>query len=172
MAGALVKIGEYTVSNGDGTAKITGINTDYNVYILYVKGLTPSSDDDICWRITKGGTIQTDSNYDNARHEMPTNSGSTFQDNEGDGIDRVQSANVESTGDGFFAKFHLFNFATTDSWTYGTFEHVVKVSTPQLFGGSGGFIHTVASASDGISFHFNGGATFTSGELHLYALNK
>ena len=40
MAGALVKIGEYTVSNGDGTAKITGINTDYNVYILYVKGLT------------------------------------------------------------------------------------------------------------------------------------
>ena len=55
---------------------------------------------------------------------------------------------------------------------FGTFEHVAYVSTPQVFGGAGAFSHTVASASDGLSFYFTNGANIASGELVLYGLKK
>ena len=54
-----------------------------------------------------------------------------------------------------------------------TFETVCSASTPSTFGGNGAFTHTVASASDGLSFFFTGGATFNNGaELVLYGLRK
>ena len=45
-------------------------------------------------------------------------------------------------------------------------------STPQLFGEAGGGVHKVASASDGISFFWESGATFSSGQMTLYGLKK
>ncbi len=168
--GSLIKIGTATASGSPSTLKITGIDTTYNVYMLVVKNLIPSSDDTIGWRVTKGGSIQSDSEYDNVRQDMPSAAG--FQDNEEENATGVTNATVESTGDGFFATFYLFNFPNASEYSYGTFEHVTWVTTPQLFGGAGGFSHTVASASDGLSFYFTGGATFSSGEIVLYGLNK
>ena len=170
MAGSLVKIGTVTASGSPSVLTITGIDSTYNVHVLHVKDLVPSSDDTIGWRITKSGTVQTDSEYDNARKDMPTNA--SFQDNEAQNASSVTNADIESTGSGFFATFHLFNFANASEHSFGTHEHVAWVSTPQAFGGAGGFAHTVESASDGISFYFTGGATFSSGELVLYGLKK
>jgi len=168
MAGSIVKIGTTTASGSPSVLTITGIDTTYNVYLLQVKDLVPSSDDYIAWRVTKSGTVQTDSEYDNARKDMPA--AANFQDNEAQNASHVNNAHIESTGSGWFATFHLFNFANSSEHSFGTHEHVAWVSTPQAFGGAGGFAHTVSSASDGISFYFTGGATFSSGELVLYGL--
>ena len=171
MAGSLIKIGNSVASGTPSVLTITGIDTTYDVYLVQVKGIIPSSDDTIAWRITKGGSIQTDSEYDNARKDMPTTA--SFQDNEAQNATSVTNAHIESTGNGFFATFYLFNFNNSSEYSYGTFEHVAWVSTPQAFGGAGGFVHTVASASDGLSFFFTGGATINNGaELVLYGLKK
>ena len=171
MAGSLIKINEQVASSTPSVLTVTGIDTTYNVYLVQVRGIVPSSDDTIAWRITKGGSIQTDSEYDNARKDMPTTA--SFQDNEAQNATSVTNADIESTGNGFFANFYLFNFANTGEFSFATFETASFVTTPQLFGGNGGFVHTVASASDGLSFFFTGGATIKNGaELVLYGLKK
>tara|TARA_R110002020_G_scaffold46300_1_gene131822 strand:- start:150 stop:665 length:516 start_codon:yes stop_codon:yes gene_type:complete len=171
MAGSLIKVNNSVASGTPSVLTITGINTTYNVYLVIVKDLIPSSDDTIAWRITKGGSVQSDSEYDNARKDMPTLA--SFQNNSAVNQTSVTNAGIESTGNGFFANFYLFNFANTGEFSFGTFETVSTVSTPQTFGGNGGFVHTVASASDGLSFFFTGGATFNNGaELVLYGLKK
>jgi|TARA_R110002033_G_scaffold158883_1_gene195061 hypothetical protein len=171
MAGSLIKIGNSVASGTPSVLTITGIDSTFDVYLVQVKGIVPSSDNTIAWRITKGGSIQTDSEYDNARKDMPATA--SFQNNGSVNQTSVTNADIESTQNGFFANFYLFNFANTGEYSFATFETVSFVSTPQLFGGNGGFVHTVASASDGLSFFFTGGATINNGaELVLYGLKK
>ena len=171
MASSLFKIGNSVASGTPSVLTITGIDTTYDVYLVQVKGIIPSSDDTIAWRITKSGTIQDDSEYDNARKDMPTTA--TFQNNTATNQTSVSNADIESTGNGFYANFYLFNFPDTGEFSFATFETVSTVSTPQTFGGNGGFAHTVASASDGLSFFFTGGATINNGaELVLYGIRK
>ena len=66
MAGSLIKVNTATVSGTPSTLKVTGIDSTYDVYVLVAKNLIPSSDDTIGWRVTKGESIQSDSEYDNA----------------------------------------------------------------------------------------------------------
>lgn len=169
MAGSLVHIGSATAGGSSATLSITGIDTTYSVYMVQVRNLVPASDDTVGWRVTKSGSIQSGSDYDNARRDMPATA--TYQDNEAEDADGVTNADIESTGPGFFATFYLFNFPTSE-FSFGTFQHTAYVSTPQTFGGAGGFVHTVASASDGLSFYFTGGANISSGNLELYGLKK
>ena len=163
----LVQVATNTVSGTSTNAvDLIGTTTD-DVYLVQVKGIIPSSDDTIAWRITKGGSIQTDSEYDNARKDMPT--AASFQDNEAQNATSVTNATIESTGNGFNGLFYLYNFNNSSEFSFASFENVSWVSTPQAFGGNGGFVHTVASASDGLSFFFTGGATFNNGaEIVLY----
>ena len=162
----LVQVNKTVASGTPATIQVTGINSD-DVYLVTTRGLIPSSDDTIAWRITKSGTIQTDSEYDNARKDMPTSA--SFQDNEAQNATSVTNATIESTGNGFNGLFYLYNFNNSSEFSFASFENVSWVSTPQAFGGNGGFVHTVASASDGLSFFFTGGATFNNGaEIVLY----
>ena len=102
MAGSLIEIDREVASSTPSVLTVTGIDTTYNVYLVQVKGIVPSSDDTIAWRITKGGSIQTDSEYDNARKDMPATA--SFQDNEAQNATSVTNADIESTGNGFFCK--------------------------------------------------------------------
>ena len=164
--GKLKQVSKAVASSSPSTLKVTGIDSD-SVYLLVVRNLIPSSDDTIAWRVTKGGTIQTDSEYDVTREDMPT--AASFQSNSAANQTSVTNATIESTRNGFQAIFHLYNFNSSSEYSMGTFETTSLVSTPQFFGGNGGFNHTVASASDGISFFFTGGATFADdGQIVLY----
>lgn len=169
MSGSLVKINQTIASGSPSTLTVTGITSDYDVYMVDVVNLVPNASGRVEWRITKGGSIQTDSEYDNARKDMPMNA--SFQNNENMNDSKVTNATVDQNGS-WNAKFYLFDFTNANEFSYGTFEHTAYVDSPQGFGGVGGFIHTVASVSDGLSFHWGDSRTFTSGELHLYALNK
>ena len=65
-----------------------------------------------------------------------------------------------------------FNFNNSSEYSFITLETQMWASTPQLFGEAGGGVHKVASASDGISFFWESGATFSSGQMTLYGLKK
>ncbi len=169
MSGSLIKINQTIASGNPSTLTVTGITTDYNVYMVDVVNLVPNASGRVEWRITKGGSIQTDSEYDNARLDMPTTS--SFQNNENTDDSKVTNATVDASGS-WNAKFYLFNFTNASEYSFGTFEHNAYVDSPQVFGGAGGFVHTVESASDGLSFHWGDSRTFTNGELHLYGLRK
>ena len=170
MAGSLVHIGSAVASGSAATLSITGIDSTYNVYMVQVKNIVPASDDTIGWRITKGGSIQSDSEYDNARQDMPITAG--FQDNEAQNADGVTNANIESTGDGFFATFYLFNFSNASEYSFATFEAATSDTTIDFRGNQGGGVHTVASASDGINVFLSTGGNIDSGEFKLYGLRK
>ena len=162
----LVQVNKTVASGTPATIQVTGINSD-DVYLVTTRGLIPSSDDTIAWRITKSGTIQTDSEYDNGRKDMPATA--VYQNNNAENATSVTNATIESTGNGFNGLFYLYNFNNSSEFSFASFENVSWVSTPQAFGGNGGFVHTVASASDGLSFFFTGGATFNNGaEIVLY----
>ena len=169
MSGSLIKINQDIASGNPSTLTVTGITSDYDVYMVDVVNLVPNASGRVEWRITKSGSIQTDSEYDNARKDMPT--AASFQNNENVNDDKVTNATIDASGS-WNAKFYLFNFANASEYSFGTFEHTAYVDTPQVFGGAGGFVHTVASASDGLSFHWGDSRTFTNGELHLYGLKK
>ena len=111
-----------TVASGTPTTiKVTGIDSD-DVYLVTARGLIPSSDDTIAFRVTKSGTIQTDSEYDNARKDMPTTA--SFQDNEAQNATSVTNANIESTGNGFNGLFYLYNFNSSSEFSFATFGNV------------------------------------------------
>ena len=169
MAGSLIKINTATVSGTPTTLKVTGIDSTYDVYIVQVKNLIPSSDDTIGWRVTKGGSIQSDSEYDNARKDMPT--AASFQENEAKNADGVTNADIESTGNGFFATFYLFNFNNSSEYSFITVEESTFNTAQQLTGRQGGGVHTVASASDGIQFLMESG-NIDNGTFTLYGLKK
>lgn len=169
MSGSLIKINQAIASGNPSTLTVTGITSDYDIYMVDVVNLVPNASGRVEWRITKGGSIQDDSEYDNARKDMPTNA--SFQDNENTDDSKVTNATVDSSGS-WNAKFYLFNFTDGSEYSFGTFEHTAYVDSPQVFGGAGAFTHTVESASDGLSFHWGDSRTFTSGELHLYGLNN
>jgi len=170
MAGALVKIDQIIASGNPNTLKVTGIDSTYDVYVMYFKNVVPSVDERLGVRVTKSGVIQTDSEYDNARTGMPVNG--SFQDNEDVNDSKILLGTAESTGDGAFGMVYLFDFNSSSKYDFITFETLMYASTPQLFGEVGAGVHTVESASDGISFFWESGATFSSGQMTLYGLKK
>lgn len=170
MSGSLIKIATETASGNPTTMKVTGIDSTYDVYAVYFKNVVPSADERLGVRVTKGTSIQSDSTYNNARSGMPISG--NFQDNEDVGDTKWLLGTAESTGDGAFGLFHLFNFNNSSEYSFITLETQMWASTPQLFGEAGGGVHKVASASDGISFFWESGATFSSGQMTLYGFKK
>lgn len=167
---ALIKINTATASGNPATFGLIGVDTTYDVYALYFKNCIPSTDERLGIRVTKSGTAQSDANYDNARMGMPT--GASFQDNEDQNDTKFLLGTTESTGNGAFGLLYLFNFSNTGEYSYLTLDTQMWASTPALFGEVGGAVHTVASASDGISFFWESGATFSDGQMTLFGLKK
>ena len=170
MAGSLVKVSQVIASGNPSTLKVTGIDSTYDVYVMYFKNVVPSADDRLGIRVTKGDSIQSDANYDNARTGLPVSG--NFQDNEDVDDTKILLGTTESTGDGAFGMVYLFDFNSSSKYDFITFETLMYASTPQLFGEVGAGVHTVESASDGISFFWESGATFSSGQMTLYGLKK
>ena len=162
--GKLVQIGRTEASSSPSVLTVTGI-ASADVHLLLYRNCVPSSDDRLGIRITKSGSVQSDSNYDNGRKGMP--SISSFQNNFDSNDSKILLGTTESTGSGAFGMMFLYKFNDPE-FSYISFESSMWASTPAQFGEVGAGCHTVASGSDGISFFYNGGSTFSSGEMILY----
>jgi len=182
MAGSLIKIDEFTVSSavasiilGGGSNGSSGLNASidstYNVYMVAFENFAGATDTVVRKaRITKSGTIQTDAEYDSAFKGLNVDAS----------FDNSATANQTDfsfgwSGTGTYEKgagiMYLYNFNNASEYSFGTFETVGVNFAANTRGQTGGFVHTVASASDGISFHLHSG-NIASGEFKLYGLNK
>ena len=187
MAGSLIKIDEFTVSSsvtsvilGGGSSGSSGLNTSidstYDVYKLVISNLLPSADDAPFMRVTKSGSADTTSNYDDAKKYLKADS--AFSNIANVNLDKVDIMATldDGAGKGSNGEYYLFNFANASEYSFVTIESTHFQSTALTVRGfAGGFVHTVASASDGVLIAFNNyasGSTIETGTFTLYGLKK
>ena len=172
MAGSLVLVDSETVSSGVSAVTITGIDSTYDVYKLIISGLEADTDSStVEIRVTKSGTAQSDSEYDEASKQLKAYN--TFTDND-DTNATSWGFNAVGTmsGSAFNLTAYLFNFADASEYSFATFEATTSDTTIDFRGKQGGGVHTVASASDGINVFLSTGGNIDSGEFKLYGLRK
>ena len=173
MAGSLVLIDSETVTSSTATVELTGINSTYNVYQVVISNVKVDTDDALSMRVTKSGTAQTDSEYDDAKKYFKADTSfSNISNTNASQIDitaTIDSGVSASNGNGIY---YLFNFPDAEH-SFVTIDSVhFQYNDDAARGFAGGFYHTVASASDGVQIKTNGGNNIESGEFKLYGLKK
>ena len=161
MAGSLEQVDTYTVSGSVATIPVNGIDSD-NVYMLACYGLVPdSTNPSVYIRVNKSSSAQTDSEYDYAYRGL-SSVGFAVRDDEDDTkaffIDNINTYSGNAIA-------YLYNF-NASQYSFGTVEAVANVSNQEA-GYQGGFVHSVASASNGVTLYLSTGS-FTSGTATLY----
>ena len=173
MSGSLIKIDEEIVTSAVASVTLTGIDSTYDVYKVVLNNIQPTSDNrNLFYRVTKSGSPQSDSEYDNAGKSLRT--ASSFFDSSGTNATSVSFAFSlgNNTGEKTNAVLYLFNFANASEYSFATVESNFLDVTPELLGYQGGIVHTVASASDGVNFTLESSDNFQSGTFTLYGLKK
>tara|TARA_R100001015_G_C4489645_1_gene67626 strand:- start:96 stop:614 length:519 start_codon:yes stop_codon:yes gene_type:complete len=172
MAGSLVLVDSETVSSGVSAVTLTNINSTYDVYKLIISGLEADTDSSsVQIRVTKSGTAQSDSEYDEVA--MQFKAYTTFANNSDTNATSWGFNAVGTTsGSAFNLTAYLFNFDNASEYSFATFEATTSDTTIDFRGNQGSGVHTVASASDGVSIHLSTGGNIDSGEFKLYGLRK
>ena len=169
--GSLIKIDEEIVTSAVASVSLLGIDSD-DVYMVSAVGIKPTTDNDyLKGRVTKLGSPDTTSNYDLAYKLLRTDS--TFSNNTQTNFPDVFITNTLGTSTSEFGNFiiYLYNFNSSSEYSFATVETSDVRYNTTLMGRQGGFVHTVASASDGIFFTFNTG-NIASGTFTLYKINS
>ena len=161
MAGKLVQVATSTTDGSSQSVQVIGINTD-DVYLVTYKGIQSASHDRLRIRVTKSGSDDSTSNYDNARKGMPA--GSSFQNNADTNDGKFLLGTMDDlAGTGAQGLIYCYNFNSSSEYSFVSFETLMYASTPQLFGEIGGGVHTVASASDGLALQTNSANNLVAG---------
>ena len=172
MAGSLIKIAETTVSSSTASVTLTGIDSTYDVYKFIINGITADTDSSLIQiRVTKSGTADTTSNYDEASKQLKAFS--SFVNNSDT---NATSWGLNNVGTNANSSSHiiayLFNFANTSEYSFVTLEENTSDTSTNVRGKQGGGVHTVASASDGINVFLSTGGNIEGGTFTLYGLKK
>ncbi len=172
---SLVLIDSETVSSPTSTVDLTGIDSTYNVYKIIANNVKVSADDALSIRVEKSGSAQTDSEYDDAKNYVKADAAFAASAS-GTGRDQIDftatidSGDADANGNGVA---HLFCFSNASEYSFLTVESVhFQYNDDAARGFTGGFVHTVASASDGVLFKTNGGNNITAGTFKLYGIKK
>jgi len=175
----LVQVDTFTVTSsianfklGAGSDGSSGnnfaINTD-DVYMVTCLGVTGATDTQaLRIRVTKSGSAQADSNYDGADKRLYADAsfGPGYYTN---GNTTYSSEPIgNATGENGNFLLYLYNFNSSSEYSFVTYEESTFAgNVTALRGRHGGFVHTVASASDGLQFYMNSG-NMTAGTFTLY----
>jgi hypothetical protein len=174
MPGSLVLIQETTVSSAVASVTLTGINSTYDVYKVVMNNLKVSADDVPIMRVTKSGTAQSDSEYDFAYSYLKSDA--VFADLSNTNQTKVDCmATIESSVSGGNGNgvYYLFNFPNASEYSFITIEEAhFQQNENSVRGFQGGFVHTVASASDGVFIALDSGNNYTAGTFKLYGIKK
>ena len=158
----LVQVAKTTVTTGDSTIAINGIDSD-DVYLLVGTDIiSTQSNCELFIRVNASSSAQTTSNYDYGNRVMSSNNmGNRNGQNQTRGyvVDNVNTYGMN------FSAF-LYNFNNASEYSYIEHESVADVSNQKL-GDFGGTVFTVAAAHNGVTLHGHAG-TFNSGNLYLY----
>ena len=174
MSGSLVLINQTVISGSVSSVTVTGINSDFNVYVLQFINVFADTDDDMQIRVTTSGTADTDSEYDLASLDLKS-SGSFGNTSVVNQSKWDFSAGIGTSGtNSHNGIMYLFLFSNANEQSYVTMENVTTRddSSDQLFGFQGGGTHTVAEANDGLNFFLASANNFSGGTFKLYGLVK
>ena len=172
MAGQLVQVATETVTSAVASVTLTGINTD-DVYMLAVSNCIPTTNGASGnLRVTKSGTEQSDTNYDFAFKGLRTDT--TFSTLVSVGSSkwtypigwstRNTASEAGVSGNGII---YLYNFNSSSEYSFITVETATKYSGGTL-APTGGAVHKVASASDGVHFQWSTGNIDVGAVFTLY----
>ena len=174
MAGSLILIQKETLASATASVVLTGIDSTYDVYMVRVSNMQPVTDNkNMVFHITKSGSADTTSNYDHAYSYF--NSTGSFGSSTGTNGSSATFgwSQGNGTGEKCNAILYLFNFPNASEYSFVTVESNWLDITPDFVGAQGGFVHTVASASDGVSFTMESSVNIEAGaEFALYGLKK
>ena len=165
----LVQIDYEKVTSAVSSVEVTGISSN-NPHLCIISHVMPSNDDvSLYSRVTKSGSADTTSNYDTTHRNLYDQTytiGNSFNSSE----TYMNMGNCGTgTSEAHNSHFWLFNFNS------GTYSSIVTRTTSnisaeqRLYGQIGGTSHSVASASDGLSFYFASG-NIASGTFILYEM--
>ena len=183
MAGALIKIDEFTVSSavasiilGGGSSGSSGLNASidstYDVYMVKINGLEIDTDQqDIKLRFTESGTPNTTANYDMAAKIL--SAGQAFGNaSETNATSMDVSLNIgNDTGEQYNATHYIFNANNSSEYTFLTIENVMLSNTGELRGFQGGGVFTVSSLVNGVQY-IGDSTDIDNGTFTLYGLKK
>tara|TARA_B100000029_G_scaffold332829_1_gene324997 strand:- start:55 stop:579 length:525 start_codon:yes stop_codon:yes gene_type:complete len=174
MAGSLVLIDSVTASD-DATVTLgtTDWDSSYNVYMVTLNKIIPATDNtNINARLTKASdnSVDDSSNYDRVMVELRAD-GSFYDYSGADSDAMFLDLSGTGTGEQVNGVAYLFNFNNASEYSFLTFENTGLDSSANLRGRQGGFVLTVAQATNGIQFYFGSG-NIDSGEFKLYGLKK
>ena len=159
---ALIQVATSTLSGSSSTIAVNGIDSD-DVYMVAIRNLIGDSTNPTpLIRVNKSSTAQSDSEYDYAMKGLSSTSFTTRATTDADTVVFIDNINTY----GGNAIIYLYNFNSASEFSHGTVESVANVSNQEA-GYVGGFTHTVASASNGVTIHLNTGS-YTSGSVTLY----
>ena len=174
MAGSLIKIDEEIVTSATASVTLGGSDWDssYDVYLVQFSNLKPTTDNVLNRvRILVSSSADTNAYYDFANKGL--RSDTTFNNNTATNgtyweFDRSGNATGENTN----ATLYLFNFNNVSEYNFITTEFSGSSPFDLIYGATGGGVHTVAQASNGIEFFFSSGDIDTGSKFTLYGLKK
>ena len=171
MAGSLIKIDEEIVTSAVPSVSLLGIDSTYDVYQVVINNVQSVNDNvGVYIRVTTGGTADSDSEYDYANRGLRADSG--FDDNSATNQDKaIFGISGTATGEIMNGIFYCFNFSNASEYSFLTQENSYRNSASVLKGDTGGVVHTVAEANDGVNIFMQSG-NIASGTFTLYGLKK
>tara|TARA_A100001515_G_scaffold141122_1_gene137676 strand:- start:85 stop:600 length:516 start_codon:yes stop_codon:yes gene_type:complete len=171
MAGSLILIQETTVSSATATVTLTGIDSTFDVYkVVYDNVQCDTDAQNFRIRVTKSGSADTTSNYDQAYKKL--DSSTTFGNRSNTNQSYWETEELgTATQEQNNGVLYLFNFNNSSEYSFITLEESTFNTSQTLTGRQGGAVHTVESASDGIQFFMESG-NIASGTFKLYGLVK
>ena len=173
MAGSLIKLEEVNVTSA--TASVTlgddKWDTSYDVYMVKINNVQSVNDNvGVYIRVTTGGTADSDSQYDYANKGLRADS--AFDNNNSTNQDKaIFGISGTGTGEIMNGIFYCFNFNNAGEYSFLTQEVSYRNSSGVLKGDTGGVVHTVAEANDGVNIFMQSG-NIASGTFTLYGLKK
>ena len=181
MAGSLIQVDTFTITSAVASVTLGGgtdgsssnnfeINTD-DVYMVAFNNMQPDSDVRVLYsRVEKtdgsgGSTIQSDANYDEAYKAIRADAG--FDNGAYDSQPQwAWGWNGTGTSETTQGIMYLYNF-NSSGYSFMQAEIVAHTHSATSWGFGSGGAHTVASASNGISFFYHTG-NIASGTFTLY----
>ena len=158
----LVQVAKHTVTTGDSTIPINGIDSD-DVYMLVgTHIISTQSNCELFIRVNASSSAQATSSYDYG-NKVVTNA-SFNKRNAQNQTKGYISDNIDAYGGNFRA--YLYNFNNSSEYSYIEHESTNYVSN-QESANFGGTVYTTLEANNGVTLHGHAG-TFNSGRLVLY----
>ena len=162
----LIQVATNTVTSAVASVTLTGIDSD-DVYMVALNNVVGATNNvGLQIQLTKGGTAQSDSEYDYAYKNLRTDT--TFSNTSGTNQTAISLGNTgTATSESSQGIIYLYNFNSSSEYSFFTNETCHFNATPFLTGAQGGIVHHIASASDGVNFKMSSG-NIASGTFTLY----